>query len=93
MTIEIAAVVGQIVTFLTVIVGFVYQYLRESRRHRWDAEQRREIAAEALAAIENNTEVSREAFKEANDVNLKIHALGLDARLRKDNYVVANDGA
>lgn len=99
MSMELATVIGQVITFLTVAIGFIVQYLRETRQHEWDREERmataeslrsntseraadlavRAAATEArLAAyIADNTEVSKVAFKEANDVNNKLHALGL----------------
>lgn len=86
MSMESAAVLGQVLTFLAVIAGFINQYLREARRHRWDVDERKFTAKSLTKHIEENTEISRVAFKEANDVNLKIHALGLDARLRKQQY-------
>lgn len=95
MSIGMAAVIGQVLTFLTVIAGFAYQYMRDAQRHKWDQEERKSIAEAALATgqqterrlsnqIDENTQVSRTAFKEANDVNLKLHALGLDLKLKKD---------
>jgi hypothetical protein len=103
MSVAVAAVIGQVLTFLTVIAGFIFQYLRETRQHKWEQDQRIDIAHKALATqeatakdlatktaeaearlaaqIENNTEVSRSAFREANDVNNKIHALGLAKQL------------
>jgi hypothetical protein len=113
MTVAFAAVIGQVLTFLTVIAGFIFQYLRETRQHVWDQEQRIAIAKNVLATqeaaatvlalkaaetearlaaqIENNTEVSKLAFKEANDVNNKIHALGLARQLQHDSPTTIAD--
>jgi hypothetical protein len=43
------AAIYQIVTFFSLIAGFVYQAYRENRQRRWDLEDRKELAS-ALAA-------------------------------------------
>ncbi len=116
-----------VVTFATVVAGFVYQFIREGRLHTWEVQQRQfEIAertalaanaastatalqmsnarvatelaernaasASALAVqvatahshleglINANTNISENAFKEANSVNNKIASLGMQFR-------------
>jgi flagellar basal body rod protein FlgB len=107
----------ELITLLTVIAGFGYQYFREGRlirlqmsreerQHTWELEARtaaiqlttataRQLAAHTtetavtLAAqtavvserleglIVENTEISTQAFHEANTVNLKLEKLGI----------------
>lgn len=33
--------IGQLITFLTVLLGFLLQYVREGRQRKWDLEDRR----------------------------------------------------
>ena len=75
--------VGQFLLFLTTVLGFGIQLYREKRNREWDLADR-ELARKQLAAkveiahesvmkkIEENTEISREAFTEANNVNAKL---------------------
>jgi hypothetical protein len=97
-----ALIVGQIMTFLTVLVSLVYNAYRERRNRRWAIEDRDALASkvaatgvalavtalgqhtEVVAAIAENTvktdqatAAAREAYTEANDVNLKIASLGI----------------
>ena len=120
-------------TLATVILGFLFQMIREQRNRRWDLEDRKDMAlqeklerekvadrlmtvaltearrvadlviqkaaevaatakleAAAVASVataaaaklasdlQANTQISTQAFKEANSVNLKIQALGLE---------------
>jgi hypothetical protein len=89
--------IGQLVIFLTTVAGFLHNSYRESRKRRWDLEDRRlaraeadrkiEIAARDLAMttraahadlgkkIDENTQISHDAFKQANAVNEKIAML------------------
>lgn len=75
------------------IVLFRMQAKREERNRRWDIEDRAQhaedvkamvtIKAKALAvAIDENTEVSKAAFSEANEINKKILAIG-EVRVRR----------
>lgn len=66
----------------TLFVG-IMQYLREGRSHRWQVEQsernsaeRQQVAADLTDKIDENTELSKAAFTEANNVNMKIAAIG-----------------
>lgn len=69
-------------TFASLVLG-ILTYLRESRAHRWQVEQakfdlihRTSIGETLKSKIEENTEISVSAFKEANDINRKIQAIG-----------------
>lgn len=82
--------IGQIILFLTTLVGFGIQIYRESRNRTWlrqdredERAERREDAfvsaqkaserhVEVLTEVKTNTDISVQAFKEANDVNVKI---------------------
>lgn len=88
--------VVQLVTFVTLVAGFIYQSVVAHRQRRWDLEDRRLLAQSVIDAaieaekhvtaqttqlhdaIKENTEISTKAFHEANSVNLKIEALGLE---------------
>jgi hypothetical protein len=108
---------AQWVTFLTVLAGFIFQFLREGRRHKWDERERATKAkadadraaaiakqatqtaviaaserAEIKDAIAANTEVSTQAFKEANSINLKIHNLGLEQKDHNELVKKDTDG-
>lgn len=39
MTDHTATIIGHVFLFLTTLAGFVYSWLREGRRHRWQQEQ------------------------------------------------------
>lgn len=76
-------ILGQFLLFLTTIAGFAIQLYREKRNRDWDVRDRElaraliakkvEVAHDAvLQKIEENTEISREAFTEANNVNAKL---------------------
>lgn len=96
---------AQWITFLTVLIGFIYQAYRENRQRRWDKEDRADLAAKVikeagvlsstaaivasdakveriahtdklLDAISENTKISTKAFKESNQVNNKLKAIG-----------------
>ncbi len=78
--------IGQLIIFLTTIAGFIFTLYRENRNRRWDREDREQKAVQLAAKVEaahtaisdkidENTMISREAFKEANDVNRKIATL------------------
>lgn len=83
---------AQWITFLTMIVGFGLQIYRENRARRWAEEERAQLAAKVEAngkvqksnhaevtnAINDNTRISVEAFREANDVNRKIALMGVN---------------
>jgi hypothetical protein len=38
---DTATIVGHICLFLTTVIGFLLQWFREERKHRWDKEQYR----------------------------------------------------
>ena len=75
------ATVGQIITFLTVIAGFIYQAYREQRQRRWDVEDRLQVAMlshqqheaattarqDIKAAMVENTELTRAAITSADN--------------------------
>lgn len=60
--------IGQIITFLTVIAGFVYTWNREARARRW-AEEDAKKRDHAMAEQKKSTD---RAFTEANSINDKI---------------------
>lgn len=88
-----APILGQILIFLTTVIGFGIQMYRESRNRKWDladrAAAREQMKAEmqtvkeetvvaheiVVKKIEENTEISRTAFSEANNVNAKLLTL------------------
>jgi type II secretory pathway pseudopilin PulG len=107
---------GQFFLFLTTVAGFWFQYIREGRRQRWEAEERIRQAAEVQRQVrldaervketlkqetasiqerhtetqqqlEENTEISRRAFYEANNINRKLVAMGhrFDALLSRQD--------
>lgn len=75
-----------VTTLCTTVVGLLLQvlaYLREGRAHKWQVEQaeldrihRAQINTNLTTKIDENTEISVSAFKEANDINRKIQAIG-----------------
>lgn len=112
----------QWITLITVVLGFLFQYVTQARQRRWDKEDREEAAkelaktavdeanrvAERVVAeahsvaervlkeaksvatqanteraklaemIKENTDISTQAFKEANTINHKIQSLGIE---------------
>jgi hypothetical protein len=93
---------AQWITFLTLVLGFLAQIYRENRQRKWDQEDRVEIASRAAQhvsretaklgkAIDLNTDISTKAFHEANSVNLKIQAIGVEhnALQRETNNAAA----
>lgn len=46
MTDHLAVLSGHALIFLTTVAGFVYSWLREGRRHRWQVEQFRALEHE-----------------------------------------------
>lgn len=90
-----ATILGQLLLFLTTIGGFAIQIYREKRNRQWDLEDRmmaRQELAEKVATthqkviekIEENTELSRVAFSEANDVNGKLLEISSQFRSASD---------
>jgi hypothetical protein len=75
---ETTSAIAAICTLLTVIAGFLFQYIREARQHTWDRESREDVRLEALEAsqrvarsqaalslqLANNTELTQ-ATKDA----------------------------
>jgi len=83
--------VTQIVLLVTTIVTLVYQLYRDKRDRRWrkeDAEEKKEIVqfqsemrrnhTRLQSDLNKNTQISEKAFKEANDVNVKILAVNTE---------------
>jgi hypothetical protein len=70
-TLLITTITGLVSTLAT----FAYNLYRENRNRKWDRENRELARTELLRRIDENTEVSVKAFREANDVNAKIAAL------------------
>lgn len=81
----------QIVLLVTTIVTLVYQLYRDKRDRRWrkeDAEEKKEIVqfqsemrrnhTRLQSDLNKNTQISEKAFKEANDVNVKILAVNTE---------------
>lgn len=74
------ATVGIIITFATLVLTSVLQYMREGRNRRWDMETKQTLVEHAQVVagkIDENTNISTKAFHEANTVNLKLEKLGL----------------
>ena len=70
---DVAIVQG--VMFLTVLAGFVGQWLREARQRRWDVEDRRRLAESVLAAAmkaERSVLAKTTELHEAIEKNTKI---------------------
>ena len=67
--------VTSITGIITTVLGFAYNLYRDNRNRRWDLENRRLAREEIVARLDENTDLSRVAFKEANDVNMKIAKL------------------
>jgi len=42
--------IGQLITFLTLVAGFIFQAYRENRNRRWDVEDRKAVAHRAVEA-------------------------------------------
>lgn len=74
-----------LITFFTLVATNLFSIYRDKRNRRWADEDRARIAAVTHTAIAENTQISKDAFHEANSVNLKIASLGIDnnARLEK----------
>jgi hypothetical protein len=73
------AAIGHLVLLVTTLAGIAIQVYRENRARRWALEDRRLAAAQRAhleQKLDENTEISREAFREANDVNRKIAEIG-----------------
>jgi cytochrome bd-type quinol oxidase subunit 1 len=49
---ETTSAIAAICTLLTVIAGFLFQYIRETRQHRWDRETLRDVKRDALEAAQ-----------------------------------------
>lgn len=72
MSLETAIVLA---TLITNVVGFAYTWFREGRLHRWATEDREIHSAVTNAKVDSSVKAAGEAYKEANDVNLKIKVL------------------
>jgi hypothetical protein len=73
------AAIGHLIILITTVLGIVVQIYRENRARRWAREDREESAKQRsilAQKIDENTEISKEAFKEANSVNQKIALIG-----------------
>lgn len=81
-----ALLITQVFGFLAVLAGFLYKAFTDARDRRWaheDAEKRESAAVahrgDVLAKLsEVKTEASN-AYREANNINAKIEAIGLRA--------------
>jgi coproporphyrinogen III oxidase-like Fe-S oxidoreductase len=83
----------QLITLVSLIVGFAYQAYRDTRQRRWDVEDRARLAIKAdeqvahavtsrnemALALAENTGLTKAAFAEANHVNIKIERLATSA--------------
>lgn len=72
---QLAILVTALVTMLTTFATLGYQFVREGRRHRWEEEAARNAASAETtlhAKLQENTDISRQAFTEANHVNEKL---------------------
>lgn len=49
MTEHHVTLIGHLVLLLTTLAGFLFQWLREGRRHRWQQEENRQMRAEMKA--------------------------------------------
>ena len=65
---------GTIVTALLQVYRDRAKAKLEERNRAWDLEDRQEKAATVLHETKKNTEISQNAFHEANQTNLKISA-------------------
>lgn len=72
---QFVILVTSVTTLVSTILGFGYNLYRDNRNRKWDLENRRLARDEVMRKIDQNTEISVQAFKEANDVNAKIAAL------------------
>lgn len=80
------AAIAQIVILITTLASLGFQIYRENRQRKWSledrehAEQSRKVIRKKLdeqrIAIDENTEISRAAFDQANHVNEKIARIG-----------------
>jgi hypothetical protein len=43
---DTATITGHVLLFLTTVIGFVFQWLREERAHRWQQEEFRKVGAQ-----------------------------------------------
>lgn len=80
---QFAILVTTTAGLVTTLGTFGYNIYRDNRNRRWDLENRRLAREEVISRIDENTQISVQAFKEANDVNAKI------ATLTKQFYDVA----
>lgn len=65
--------IAQICTVIITIVGFAYQWFKDGRQRKWDMEDRKaarrksdEANIKVLDKIDENTDISKQAFHEAN---------------------------
>ena len=68
----------QFATFLTLVAGFVWQWLREKRNRAWEIEDRRELAEKVVqqadtvaASVQMQSDKLHEAIKENTEVSTK----------------------
>lgn len=74
------ATIGIIITFATLVLTSILQYMREGRNRRWDMETKQalvEHVEKVAGKVDENTDISTKAFHEANTVNIKLEKLGL----------------
>ncbi len=65
MTPDRILILAQFVTFLTVLAGFGFQWVREGRRRRWEIEDRDAVAARLVVA---NTLIAQTVVKQNGDI-------------------------
>lgn len=81
-----ALLITQVFGFLAVLAGFLYKGFTDTRDRRWareDAEKRDSAAAahrgDVLAKLADVKTEASNAYREANNINAKIEAIGLRA--------------
>lgn len=81
----VCTVIGQLIALLTIMFNARQARRREERKRKWELEDRAAMAKGLHSAIQDNTHKTEQAivaadlaYKEANHVNLKLQALGLE---------------
>lgn len=72
MSLETAIILA---TLITNVIGFAYTWFREERLHKWAMQDRELHSSVTNAKVDQSTSAAGDAYKEANDVNLKIKIL------------------
>jgi hypothetical protein len=91
-----APAVGQIILFLTTVLGFVITIYRENRNRRWDLEDRERTAKALVAQVDTvsktlatKTAASHDALATKIDENTELTATAISKA--SDAYKEAND--